>query len=201
MIRKRKLVLAAALVAVAALVLAGTSYARSLASQEPRVADLVAGCGDVATGDMHSTMWASLAQSLGLTPEQLDRALAEGKSLESLAGEKGISNEKLAEKMLAAMKAALDQQVAQGKLSSEQAKALLDGAKSHMTPEHIVSMGSTAGSMHGGTGAWQDMDAMHQSMHGSDEAFGAPCHGDETGGSMMGGGTGSPGRSMMGQQF
>lgn len=201
MTRRRKLALAAALVAVAALLLAGTSYARSLASQEPREANPLAGCGDAAMGDMHSTMRASLAQSLGLTPEQLDKALAEGKSLEKLASEKGIDKEKLAEKMLAAMKAALDQQVAQGKLSSEQAKAMLEAAKSHMTPEHIASMGNMTGSMHGGTGVGQDMDSMHESMHGSDETSGGSCHGDESGGSMMGGGMRNPGRSMMGQQF
>ncbi|MHB1159954.1 MAG: hypothetical protein ACYC66_02465 [Chloroflexota bacterium] len=135
MTRRRKLALAAALVAISALLLVGTSYAGSLVSQEPKEADPAAGCGNAAMGNMHSTMWASLAQSLGLAPE------------------------------------------------------------------HIASMGGTADSMHGGTSAGQDMGVMHESMHGSDKAAGGSCHGDETGGSTTGGGMGSSGRSMMGQQL
>ncbi len=202
--RRRKLALVITVVAAAGLLLAGTAYARSLSVQNQDEA-ANQGCGGGDMGDMHSTMWPSLAKSLGLTTDQLDNELAGGKSLEKIAAEKGISSDKLAEQMLAAMKVALDQQVAQGKLTSEREEAILDGAKKHMTPEHIASMGSMTGSMHGGTGAGSSMDSMHSSMHGAGSEPGAgiasdgSCGGDGTGTGTTSGGMMSPGGSMMGQ--
>ncbi len=197
MLRRRKVALVIAVVAVAGLLLAGTAYARSLSVAGPDQA-ANQGCGGADMGEMHSIMWPSLAKSLGLTTDQLDKELAGGKSLEQIAAEKGISSDKLAEQMLAAMKTALGQQVAQGKLTDQQEQTILDAAKKHMTPEHIAAMGS----MNGGMGAGSGMDSMHNSMHGADSGTGTTsggsCHGDDAGGGATSGGMMSPGGTTRG---
>ncbi len=204
MLRRRKVAIVIAVVAVAGLLLAGTAYARSLSVAGPDQA-AGQGCAGAGMGEMHSIMWPSLAKSLGLTADQLDKELAGGKSLEQIAGEKGFSSDKLAEQMLAAMKGALDQQVAQGKLTTEQEQATLDAAKKHMTPEHIAAMGSVTGGMQGGMGFGSDMDSMHNSMHGADggtgTTSGGSCHGDDADGGATSGGMMSRGGSMMGQSL
>ncbi len=192
MTTRRRFGIAIAVVSTAILLMVGTSYARSIYASEPPAAAPAAGCGGDAAGGMHSAMWGALAGSLGLTTDELDQALADGKTLEALAAEKGINKEQLAEKMYAAMKDAVDQQVAAGSISREQADRMLESAKGHMTPEHVASMGNMTGSMQGGHGA--SMGSMHRSMHGEDEATEGSCHGDENEGSMMSGGM-----SMMGQ--
>ena len=198
MLRRRKVALVIAVVAVAGLLLAGTAYARSLSTQNQDQAD-GQGCGGADMGEMHSTMWPSLAKSLGLTTDQLDKELAGGKSLEKIAAEKGISTDALAKQMLDAMKTALGEQVAQGKLTGEQEKAILDAAQKHMTPEHIAAMGS----MNGGMGAGSGMGSMHNSMHDADSGAGrtsgGSCHGDDAGSGTTGGGMMSPGGSVLGQ--
>jgi parvulin-like peptidyl-prolyl isomerase len=156
-------VVTVAVVALAAVLVAGTSYARTLVSPDDEVGQAVGCGGGAAMGDMHSTMWSSLAKALDVTTDQLDKAVAEGKSLPDFALEKGINSEQLSKKMLEAMKGALDEQVASGAISREQADAMIASAGSHMTPEHLSSMGNVGGQMHGGV----DMGSMHSSMHGS----------------------------------
>ncbi len=194
MTRKGKLIAAATVVAVAALLIAGTSYARSPAEQGEAVAGWE--CGDVAAVDIHSTMWASLAEGLGVTTDQLDKALAQGRSPEELAKEKGISPEQLAEKMVAATKAAVDKQVTTGALSREQADSLLNTAREHMRPEHVASMFGMTGAIHGRLSADGAMASMHESMEGVGDPSGESCHEGEFSNGMMG-----PEPSMMGQRF
>jgi hypothetical protein len=144
------------------------------------------GCGGLAMGDMHTAVWGSLAASLGMSAAELDEAMAGGVSLLELAQARGLAPEQLAEEMLAAMETALNEQIARGNLTSEQASSLLQAARTHMTPEHLTAMGSMAEHMSGWSGSF-DMNAMHESMHGPGNGFGM--------GSMHGGmgGQGEPG--------
>jgi hypothetical protein len=174
--RRRKLAVVAIVVAMASLLMVGTSYARSLSAQGPDEAAPTVGCGGAVMGDIHTTMWNSLAQALGFSTEQLDKAIAGGKSLEQLAAEKGLSKEQLLEKTLAGMQAAVDQQVAKGTLSKEQANSIMDGVKKHMTLDHVASMGGTSGPMHGNGG----MGSMHGATPGADNTTGGSCHGNDS---------------------
>ena len=45
---------------------------------------------------------------------------------------------------------------------------MVASAKSHMTPEHLSTMGNMGDRMHGGV----DMGSMHSSMHGSGNGAG-----------------------------
>ena len=200
MTRRIKVTVALAAVAVAAILLAGTSYAMGLYGHAGQLPAQASGCGGVAMDDMHSTMWNSLASGLGLTSEELTEALSGGQTLLEIANEKGIDEEQLAARMLDAMKAAFDQQVTGGSLTPEQAEAMLETAREHMTPDHVASMAGASGPMSGPShmGGWAggiDMDAMHDSMHGTGEPAGGSCHGDQPGG------TNDPGPNMMSRVF
>lgn len=66
-----------------------------------------------------------LAGVLGMNSEELINELKAGKTMEEIAKSKGFTLEQLKEKWLDSVKAALDQQVQQGKLTSDQAQKIL----------------------------------------------------------------------------
>ena len=187
MTRMRKLTIAVVVVAAVALLVAGTSYARSAPSPNKQV-DSIAGCDDAIVADLHSTMWSSLAGGLGMTTEQLNRAVAEGKTPDDLAREKGIDRAQLSDRMFAAAKAALQDEVKNGALSGQQAESLLESAKSHMGPEHVAAMVGETGSTFGKLGADGVMLSMHEgtqeAMDAMDES-GHSCDETQAGGEMM----------------
>ena len=66
-----------------------------------------------------------IAKILGLTSEELQTELKAGTTLEQIASNKGMTLDQLKEKLLANTKTELDNQVSQGKLTSEQAQSML----------------------------------------------------------------------------
>lgn len=66
------------------------------------------------------------ANVLGMTPQDLRTQIQAGKSLAQIAQEKGISRDDFEAKLIAAQKARLDDAVANGRMSAEQAKQVLD---------------------------------------------------------------------------
>jgi hypothetical protein len=62
------------------------------------------------------------ASVLGLSPEELRSQVQAGKSLAQIAQDKGISRDDLKSRLIAVQKARLDQAVANGRLTSEQAQ-------------------------------------------------------------------------------
>ena len=75
-------------------------------------------------GGVHEQVWTAVAQELGLTYDQLQQELAT-KTLTQLAQEKNVAIEELQSAYKAAHKTALDQLVADGKLTREQADAMI----------------------------------------------------------------------------
>ena len=75
-------------------------------------------------GGVHEQVWTAVAQELGLTYDRLQEELAT-KTLTQLAQEKNVAIERLQNVYKAAHKTALDQLVADGKLTREQADAMI----------------------------------------------------------------------------
>lgn len=75
-------------------------------------------------GGMHNLD--AIAQALGMTPQQLGQEFKNGISLQQLATEKGISLDQIKESIINAEKTKLDQDVAQGKISQDQANQIIE---------------------------------------------------------------------------
>jgi hypothetical protein len=75
-------------------------------------------------GGVHEQVWTAVAKELGLTYDQLQKELAT-KTLTQLAQEKNVAIERLQNVYKAAHKTALDELVADGKLTREQADAMI----------------------------------------------------------------------------
>lgn len=96
-------------------------------------------------GPMHEAMVAAVADALGLTPEEIETRHDSGETLWEIADAEGLSTEEIQELMSSAHDAALEDAVANGWLTQEQA----DWMNSHM--EQMWEDGSPCGS-HRGTG-------------------------------------------------
>ncbi|BCV22987.1 hypothetical protein [Moorella sp. Hama-1] len=68
----------------------------------------------------------AIASALGMTPQQLGQEFKNGKSIQQLATEKGISLDQIKESIINAEKTKLDQDVAQGKISQDQANQIIE---------------------------------------------------------------------------
>lgn len=79
------------------------------------------------TGGMHTLVWASLAETLGLTPDELSAQLAAGQTLAQIAEAQGVSQEQLTTTLQAAMTEGLQQAVADGALTQAQADQMAVG--------------------------------------------------------------------------
>lgn len=77
-------------------------------------------------GPMHDTMVAAAAEALGMTVDEVDAALADGETLWTLAEAQGISQEDFSQLMLDARNEALDEAVAAGTITEEQAEIMRD---------------------------------------------------------------------------
>ncbi len=77
--------------------------------------------GDGEFGPMHETMQAAIAEALGLTVEELEAAREEGTSPWDIAQEQGLTEEEFSALMADARSAAIEQAVADGILTQEQA--------------------------------------------------------------------------------
>lgn len=72
------------------------------------------------------SMGAAIADLFGMTPDELADARNDGQSLADLAEEEGVDQQSLVDTMLAERKEMLAQAVANGRLTQEQADAMLE---------------------------------------------------------------------------
>lgn len=84
------------------------------------------------------TMFDTMAEALGLTPEELFAELHTGKSLDEIAEEQGVEMEAVQDAMNSArdeaMQQAIEQAVEDGTMSQEQADWLLEGVEKGFFP-------------------------------------------------------------------
>lgn len=90
---------------------------------------------------------AVLATALGMTPEELDAAFAEGQTIRDLMDEKGLDAETLMTNAQAAYEAAVQQAVADGVITQAQADEIMAGETFH-----FFGHGERGGHHHGGRG-------------------------------------------------
>ena len=96
-------------------------------------------------GAIHGYMEAAIAAEFDLTEEELQERHAAGETLMDLAGELGMTVEEFTAKMTAARSSALEQAVADGVITQEQA----DWMQQHMGPNGMMG-GSGRGGCKGG---------------------------------------------------
>lgn len=77
-------------------------------------------------GPMHEYMVAAMAETLGMTVDELNAELAAGKTMWLIAQEKGFTLEQFQTLMLEARQKALEQMVADGVITQAQADWMLD---------------------------------------------------------------------------
>ncbi|MBM3133784.1 MAG: DUF2680 domain-containing protein [Chloroflexi bacterium] len=125
---KRILVLVTTLAAIA---IVGAALVGTVLADDPTTTSVPFGPrGGHGPMDLGGPAWGgqstldAVSQLLGLTPEQIHEQRLAGKSLAQIAQEKGVSEAKLIETILAAKKAVLDSLVSAGKLTQAQADAM-----------------------------------------------------------------------------
>ena len=113
------------------------------------------------SGGMHETVWAALAEQLGMTAEELTGQVNSGKTLAQIAEEKGVAIQDLAATMEKGMKAGLEQAVKDGALTQEQADLMLqnmEGQYEWMITNMGAGMMGGGGMMGPGAGGCHDTD-------------------------------------------
>jgi hypothetical protein len=131
------------------------------------------------TGGMHTFIWEGLANTFGLTTDELNAELDSGKTLVELADEKGLERSALVAELENAHQAGLNQAVTDGILTQEQADAML----SQMTGQYewmLENMGTGAGfGMMAGHGGMMGRYLGQQGGNGRFASGG--CHGSFSG--------------------
>jgi len=77
-----------------------------------------------ASSEMHTFVWNALAETLGLTSDELTAEVSSGKTIAQIAEEKGVSRTDLVAALETAHSDALAQAVADGNLTQEQADSI-----------------------------------------------------------------------------
>jgi hypothetical protein len=128
-------------VALAVLGVAGIAYAQSQTPPDPDApfygpgmmrrnggfgAGMMGRWGDGGFGPMHTGMVEAFAEALGLSPEEIETRLDAGESMYAIAQSQGLSNEEFFSLMVDARTKALEQAVADGVLTQEQADWMLE---------------------------------------------------------------------------
>ncbi len=91
----------------------------------------------------HDVVVDAMAQALGMSRDELLAAVKAGKSVSDLAQEKDVSADKIKEAVVAAVGQQLDEAVAAGKLTAEQAAQMRQGLES-MPAEQFLNLGPKA---------------------------------------------------------
>jgi hypothetical protein len=104
------------------------------------------------TGPMHTYMQAALADKLGLTPEALQTLHDEGQTFWQIAEDQGVSADDAQQMMLDARATALDQMVADGAITADQAELMKTRMGGRMSGQMSGQMRGRMGGMHGAGG-------------------------------------------------
>jgi hypothetical protein len=103
-------------------------------------------------GGMENSLLSVAAEELGMTSSELVAELSDGKTIAQVAGERGVDPQTIADAYMAERSAWLADLVAEGRLTQEQADAMLD----HMAEEIVEHMDESM-PMGGGPGdCWGD---------------------------------------------
>lgn len=92
----------------------------------------------------------AVADVLDMTPEEICEARAEGQTLADLAAQQGVSTDELVQAIVAAKQAAIEQALADGRLTQEQADWMLERAEE--MAELQIENASGLGGMRGARG-------------------------------------------------
>jgi hypothetical protein len=102
----------------------------------------------------------AVTELLGMTPEEIFTERSAGKTLSQIANEKGVTDQQVIDAVLAGQQEAIDQAVADGKITQEQADWLVARAKA-LAPFQLSNpfaprggRGGWHGRMRGGPGCW-----------------------------------------------
>jgi ABC-type sugar transport system substrate-binding protein len=151
--KKRFMILAGA--ALAIVLLGATLVVPALAQEETPTPEAPLGCHGGGFGFWGGswTMFDTMAEALGLSPDEFFAELHAGKTLEEIAEAQGVELEAVQEAMNAAradaMREAIEQAVEDGNITQEQADWLLEGLEQGFFP-----MGRGFGFGHGMKGGF-----------------------------------------------
>lgn len=98
----------------------GTGYGPGMMGGSRGGYGMMGGAGSY--GPMHTYMVAAFAEALGLEASEVQTRLAAGDTMWDIAAEQGLSAEEISAVMIAARQAALEQAVADGAITQEQAE-------------------------------------------------------------------------------
>ena len=149
--RRNKLVFAAVLAVVLALAIAiPASAATDSTASATDPAPCGVGYGGMFGGGGVST---TVSELLGMDPAELAAQRQAGKSLADIAASKGVSTDALLSTMLAARKAALDEAIAAGRISQEQADYMYENMGERLSERiNETDVGPFGGQGRGGRG-------------------------------------------------
>ncbi len=99
-------------------------------------------------GPMHEAMIAAVAEALGLSPEEIEARHDAGETIWDIAAAQGLTDEEIRDLMLTAHDSALEQAVAEGWLTAEQAEWM---------DAHMESMWNGEYGNHCGGSGWGNM--------------------------------------------
>ncbi len=100
-------------------------------------------------GPMHDAMIAAVAEALDLSPEEIEARHDAGETIWDIAAAQGLSDDDIRELMFTAHDSALEQAVAEGWLTAEQAEWM---------DSHMESMWNGEYGNHCGSSGWDSMD-------------------------------------------
>jgi hypothetical protein len=133
--------------------------------------------------------WDTLSEILGLTPEEIQQQYIEGKTLLEIAEAQGVSEEQVVDAIVAERAEVLQQQVEAGIITQEQADAMIELMREHvsLSLESATTVDPSAGTGFG-QGAGGVGPGYGGMMGGGSQGIGAGQGGY---GGMMGGGQGT----------
>ncbi|MCU6709819.1 hypothetical protein M6D81_14080 [Paenibacillus sp. J5C_2022] len=103
----------------------------------------------VMMGGKMNVMMDGVAEALGMTHEELRTSLRDGKTIASLAEEKGVDLEMIVEAHISKIEAKLQEAVEAGKLTEEDMQQKLEGAREHVQKLVNGELPLRAGGKHG----------------------------------------------------
>lgn len=102
------------------------------------------------TGILHDYMIAAFADALGLTPEELESRLAAGETLWQIALSEGYSAEEFSQLWIDARTSALEEAVADGVITQEQADWMIAHMQARQAAGYGPGLGPCGGGRFGG---------------------------------------------------
>lgn len=94
---------------------------------------------------VHKEVAGALAQRLGMTSEEFRQELKSGKTLHDIGQEKGVSDADLKATILGVVQPKLDQAVADGKMTQEQADRMVERIQNADLDRHMLGAGPMPG--------------------------------------------------------